>query len=287
MLNVLSLEWRAFVRGSRPRAPRDVREASSERYQREAARPFFAHLFLCRFSECPRQCTIEQGPNGGRSATGGCLARQVVSHTASSALLTLLALHSKQPFHVTLPIHKTSSFRQGADHLYVVACPSLMANQAQRQPQLLPDLFLPLTMLMETMQPKEPDSKDSHPALLTLGKGTRQRDRRETQQGLVLATSETLLSLVAKSLGGVYGTNGRLATLGKVLISLWAEPFEIFARDKRGLAPYRNNRDDFAEVLALLCSRVKEIMEKDCPPSDKLRQTAIATLVRFLLARDC
>lgn len=94
------------------------------------------------------------------------------------------------------------------------------------------------------------------------------------QEGLTSPTADTLLSLLSESLGGVYGPNGHLATLGKALVKVWAEPFLLYARTHRHSAVYRKTRDSYGAKLIELRKSVDSTLKAQETPTDKLRQFA-------------
>lgn len=91
---------------------------------------------------------------------------------------------------------------------------------------------------------------------------------------MIPSTAETLLSLLADDLGGVYGLNAHLATLGEALVQVWAKPFKNHDRKYQARAWYRNNRHAFGTELRQLCQYMKRQLERGPAPPEKLRQAA-------------
>lgn len=83
--------------------------------------------------------------------------------------------------------------------------------------------------------------------------------------------AETLSSLLADTLEGVYGPNLHLATLGEALVQVWAEPFKNHLRKHR---LHQNSRAVFGAELQQLCQHMKLQLECGHSPPEKLRQAA-------------
>lgn len=111
-------------------------------------------------------------------------------------------------------------------------------------------------------------------------RGQRGQRRVNPQEGLTSSTVDTLLSQLSKCLGGGYGPNGHLVTLGKALVYVWAEPFLVYTRTHRHLAAYRKTRDSYGADLIELCQSVYNTLRGQQDPTYKLRQVT-ETLVSW------
>lgn len=120
------------------------------------------------------------------------------------------------------------------------------------------------------IQEREQD-QDSDPASLRQG----QRDGRK----LLRSTTQTLLSLIADNLGGVYGPNQHLATLGEALVTMWAAPFEAYSDQNFTKTAYVNSRDRFYHTLEQTCKDMKLVLSPNQAPAERL-QGAACTLAQ-------
>lgn len=133
--------------------------------------------------------------------------------------------------------------------------------------------YYPLISRHPTQQPPQDARSSLLQTRLPQGrKGQRKLEyrRRHYSNGLISSTAETLLSLLADNLGGVYGPNAHLATLGEALVQVWVKAFKVFAQKYQNKGPYIHSRDALGADLQRLCQHMKLNLEHDQHPTEKL-----------------
>lgn len=106
-------------------------------------------------------------------------------------------------------------------------------------------------------------------------KPVRRRDQpKRDGRKLLCSTTQALLDLLADNLGGVYGPNAHLATLGEALVTMWAAPFKQYNNNNSTRTAYKNSREDFSQTLEKIFQDIKDALLPELAPEQRLQEAA-------------